>query len=125
MKAKPLIIFLVLINLTVLFYLVATAQTKSNNSQSVSPIIRARAIELVDDKGQSRALLNVEANGETVFRLRDAKGTIRVKLGASEDGSALLLLNDSTNPGIHALAKSNGTTMTLINKDAQKRVIEP
>src|SRR5688572_17994021 len=125
MKAKQLIIFLVLVNLTVLFYLVATAQTNSNSSQSVSPIIRARAIELVDGKGQSRALLNVEANGETVFRLRDAKGTIRVKLGASEDGSALLLLNDSTSPGIHALAKSDGTTMTLIDNHGRKRVIEP
>ncbi len=111
--------------MTVLFYLVATTQTKSNNSLSASPIIRARAIELVDDKGQSRALLNIEANGETVFRLRDAKGTIRVKLGASEDGSALLLLNNSTRPGIHALAKGNGTTMTLINNDGRKRVIEP
>ena len=125
MKAKQLVIFLVLINLTVLFYLVATAQTKSNNSPSASPIIRARAIELIDDKGQTRALLNVDPNGETVFRLKDAKGTIRVKLGASEDGSALLLLNDSTSPGIHALAKSNGTTFTLINNDGRKRVIEP
>ena len=125
MKAKQLIIFLVLVNLTILFYLVATAQTKSNNSQNVSSIIRARAIELVDDKGQSRALLNIEANGETVFHLRDAKGTIRVKLGASENGSALLLLNDSTSPGIHALARSNGTTLTLIDNDGRKRVIEP
>jgi hypothetical protein len=125
MKAKQLIIFLVLINLAVLFYLVTTAQTKSNTSRSASPIIRARAIELVDDKGQSRALLNVEANGETVFRLRDAKGTIRVKLGATEDGSALLLLNNSTSPGIHALAKSDGSTMTLINNNGRKRVIEP
>lgn len=125
MKAKQLIIFLVIINLTVLFYLVSTAQTNSNKTLSPSPIIRARAIELVDDRGQSRALLNVEANGETVFRLRDAKGTIRVKMGASMDGSALLLLTDSTNPGIHALAKSDGTTLTLINKDGQKRTIQP
>ncbi len=122
---KRLIIFLVVINITVLLYLVATSQTKQNNPQSASPIIRARAIELVDDNGQSRALLSVEANGETVFRLRDAKGTIRVKLGASEDGSALLLLNDSTSPGIHALAKNNGTTLTLINKDGRTRVMEP
>src|SRR5688572_24434143 len=125
MKAKHLIIFLVIINLTVLLYLVATAQTKSNDSQKPSPIIRARAIELIDDKGKSRALLNVEANGETVFRLRDSKGTIRVKLGASEDGSALLLLNNSQSPGIHALAKSTGTTMTLTNNDGRKRVVEP
>jgi hypothetical protein len=125
MKGKQLIICLVLINLSVLFYLVSTSSTKAERLQSVAPIIRARAIELVDANGQSRALLNIETNGETVFRLRDAKGTIRVKLGASEGGSGLLLLDDATNPGLHALAKKSGTTVTLFNKTGRKHVIEP
>jgi hypothetical protein len=125
MKGKQLIICLVLINLSVLFYLVSTSSTKAERLQSVAPIIRARAIELIDANGQSRALLNIETNGETVFRLRDAKGTIRVKLGASEGGSGLLLLDDATNPGLHALAKKSGTTVTLFNKTGRKHVIEP
>jgi hypothetical protein len=89
------------------------------------PLVRARAIELIDGKGTRRALLSVEENGETVFRLVDAQGTIRVKLGASEEGSGLVLLNDATEPGIHALAKGRGTTLTLINKDGRKRVLSP
>jgi hypothetical protein len=91
----------------------------------VQSIVRARAIELIDDQGRVRASLNVETNGEAVFRLRDANETIRMKLGASEDGSGLLLLDDSTNPGLHVLAKRGNTTMTLINKDGRKRVVEP
>ena len=51
-----------------------------------------------------RARLNVEANGEVVFRLLDETGTIRVKLGAGSDGSGLLLANDATEPGIHMVA---------------------
>jgi hypothetical protein len=65
---------------------------------------------LVDDKGRIRASLNVATNGEAVFRMRDADETIRLKLGASKDGSALLLLEESTNPGLHVLAR-HGTTM--------------
>jgi hypothetical protein len=101
------------------------AQTKQKNEQINASVIRARSIELVDSKGQSRAHLSVEANGETVFRLRDAEGTIRVKLGASKDGSALLLLNDSTEIGIHALSKNDGTSLTLMNKKGEKKIINP
>jgi len=87
--------------------------------------VRARAIELVDERGRVRAQLNVEADGETVFRLRDAAGEIRVKLGASGDGSGLLLVDGPTEPGIHMLAKSNGTSVTLTSKGGQRRVITP
>ena len=87
--------------------------------------IRARAIELVDGHGQVRAQLNVETSGEAVFRLRDAKGEIRVKLGAGADGSGLLLLDGSTEPGIHMLAKSDETSVTLKRRDGQRRVITP
>lgn len=88
-------------------------------------MLRARMIELVDDRGQVRADLKVETGGEVVFRMRDAKGTIRVKLGASEDGSGLLLLDDRTEPAVHLLAKRTGTTVTLAERGKEKRVIKP
>jgi hypothetical protein len=90
-----------------------------------SGTIRGRAFELVDEHGRVRAQLNVESNGETVFRLRDSKGEIRVKLGAGRDGSGLLLLDGSTEPGIHMLAKSSGTSVTLAKSGGQRRVITP
>ena len=57
--------------------------------------------------------------------MRDATGTIRVKLGASEDGSGLLLANDLTEPGVHILSKSSGTSLMLQSRDGQQRVIRP
>jgi hypothetical protein len=130
MKTQHLIILLLIINLAGWLYLaigrnLATAQTNTPASAGIAPLVRARAIELVDSKGTRRALLSAEENGETVLRLIDAKGTIRVKLGASENGSGLVLLNDATEPGIHALAKDKGTTLTLVNKDGRKRVLAP
>jgi hypothetical protein len=93
-------------------------------AQAVSSVLRARAIELVDDSGRVRAQLDVESGGEVVFRLRDASGTIRVKIGASEEGSGLVLLDESTEPGIHMLATRAGTSLSL-RRGPQQQVIRP
>jgi hypothetical protein len=86
--------------------------------------VRARAIELVDDRGRVRAQLDVEADGEAVFRLRDAEGQIRVKLGGGADGSGLLLLDGLTEPGIHLLAGGRETSLTL-KRGGQSRTLAP
>jgi hypothetical protein len=66
----------------------------------------------------------VESSGEVVFRLRDANGTIRVKVGASEEGSGLVLLDEATEPGIHMLANRGGTSLTVA-KGKQQHTIKP
>jgi hypothetical protein len=97
---------------------------RSAVAQAVAPVLRARAVELVDDRGVVRAQLDVESSGEVVLRLRDAGGTIRVKLGASAEGSGLVLLDDAAEPGIHMLATRAGTSLTL-KKGQQQHVIKP
>jgi hypothetical protein len=73
-----------------LLLLLTGGQPERITAQSVTPVLRGRALELVDDRGQVRSRLNVEANGEVVLRLLDKNGTIRVKLGAGEGGSGLV-----------------------------------
>jgi len=123
MKMNRLAVALMVINLVFLVFVLA--QCGTIDTQTASQVLSVRAVELVDDNGQVRAQLNVESNGEVVFRLRDAKGVIRVKLGASEEGSGLLLLNDLTEPGVHILTNQNGTSLTLTEKGGAQRVIEP
>jgi hypothetical protein len=60
-----------------------------------------------------------------IFRLRDEKETIRVKLGASEEGSGLLLINDLTEPDVHLLAKQDDTSVTITNQSGAEQVIKP
>lgn len=93
-------------------------------AQPAPNVLRAQAIELVDARGRVRAQLNVESNGEVVFRLRDSSGTIRVKLGASEDGSGLLLANEATEPGVHILATRKSTSLT-VKRGERSQVIQP
>jgi hypothetical protein len=120
MKQNIFFATITLLNMAFLFHF---ATDKQQQSPADLPNIRASSIELVDSKGISRALLTAEPDGETVFRLRDADGTIRVKLGGSREGSGLLLLNDKTDPGFHVLAKSSGTSVTMIDKSGQKKTI--
>jgi hypothetical protein len=115
-------IILILLNAVLLVCL--GAQSKRDPQGDVQSLVRARAIELIDDRGTVRASMNVAENGEAVFRMRDSKGVIRLKLGTSEQGSALLLLDNSTDPALHVLAREK-TTMTLKNKDGQMREITP
>ena len=93
-------------------------------AQPQTDVVRARAIELIDGRGRVRAQLNVESSGEVVFRLRDSAGTIRVKLGASDEGSGLLLANEATEPGVHILANRRATSVAL-QRGAKRHVITP
>jgi hypothetical protein len=122
MKIGRVAVALVCANLA--FLLGGLLLGRSVVAQGAAPIVRARAIELVDDRGLVRAQLDVEATGEVVLRLRDASGTIRVKLGASEEGSGLVLLDETTEPGVHLLAKRAGTSVTVA-KGKQHHIIRP
>ncbi|HUE87069.1 MAG TPA: hypothetical protein VMO26_13420 [Vicinamibacterales bacterium] len=93
-------------------------------AQTDSAVLRAQAIELVDSRGRVRAQLNVEDNGEVLFRLRDANGTIRLKLGASEAGSGLVMMNERTEPAVHVLAKRSGTSLSL-QRGEKRHVLTP
>jgi hypothetical protein len=94
------------------------------------PILRGGGLELVDAGGQTRAQFNVESDGTAVFRIRDAEGTIRVKLGAGPTGSGLLLLDETTEPGVHLIARRAGTagvstTSISVSGATGSRVIKP
>ena len=102
----------------------ALARQPAADAHGVPSVLRARTIELVDGRGAVRAQLKVEPGGEVVFRLRDARGTIRVKLGAQESGSGLLLNNERTEPGVQVLATRTGTLLTL-QRGQQRRVLRP
>lgn len=124
MNTNRLAVALAVINLILL--IVVIAQSRMIANQTIPEVLRVRAFELVDGNGRVRAQLNIdETNSEVIFRLRDEKETIRVKLGASEEGSGLLLINDLTEPGVHLLAKQDDTSLTLTDQSGAEQVIKP
>lgn len=129
MSAQRFALGLTVVNLVLLS--LSLPQVLSSSGRAVTPVIRARMLELVDQEGRVRSRLNVERNGEVVFRLLDENGTIRVKLGAGEHGSGLVLLDETTEPGVHLLARRTGTgerpatTGLTLKAGAQTRIIKP
>jgi hypothetical protein len=79
--------------------------------------VRARTLELIDEKGTVRGQWTVEPDGEVVLRLRDQEGAIRIKLAAGTGGSGLVMLDETTAPGVQLIARrvpENGRASTGI-----------
>lgn len=122
MKFQRVALVFSVLNLSLLLFLLA--QVPSTAQQSVTPIVRTRAFELVDENGKTRAQINVEKTGEVVFRLRDGKGTIRSKFSAGEDGSGLSLMDDRTNATVQIRAVQSGASLILFDREGNERVIK-
>ncbi len=122
MKFHRLCISLCVVNL--LFLVFITVQDRSQADERVLPVLRTRAIELLDEKGKKRAQLNVESNGEVVFRLRDSTGTIRAKFGADDRGAGLILMDERTEATVQLRANQNGGNLALFTRDGRKNEIK-
>jgi hypothetical protein len=98
----------------------------STQAQEKNPgVLRAQAIELVDKQGQVRAQLHLGEDGGGNLRLRDATGTVRVKLGATTQGSGLILMDQDVEPAVWMAVKNSETTLTLREKGKQATVFRP
>ena len=108
------------------------AMAQSTSPQEDVSVLRVRGLELVDAAGKVRGQFTVEDDGEAVFRIRDASGAIRVKLGAGSGGSGLLLLDETTEPGVQIIARrvaagerKTTTSVNLTGAGGQRRAITP
>jgi hypothetical protein len=133
MKAQRLVFVLTTLNLVLLLLLLTLMQARSTTAQTTTPILRARALELVDERNVVRVRLNVK---DSELNLFDKNGIIRVKLGAGEDGSGLLLSEGGTEASrgyVQVIARQTAlstsipttTSITLKASDGRRRVITP
>src|SRR5947207_11038936 len=84
-----------------------------------APVLRGRALEIVDDRGRVRAMIRVfpadpkvkMPDGSTgypetvLLRLIDSEGAPNVKIAATEDGSALSFGGESNPTNVQILAR--------------------
>ena len=137
MKAHRFTIALTVLNL---FILMSTLfRANSAGTPEVTPVLRGRALEIVDDHGKVRAMIKVfppSPNAkmpdgtmgyhETVLlRLIDSKGAPNVKIAATEDGSAVSFAGESNPTYVQILARGTNTSIKLVNRDGRQQVVEP
>ena len=137
MKTQRFAIALVILNLFVLMATLFRANSAPN--PEVAPVLRARALEIVDDQGRVRAMIRIfpadpkvkmpdgtTGYPETVLlRLIDSKGAPNVKIAATEDGSGVSLGGESNPTHIQLLARGTNTSLKLVNKDGRQHLIKP
>jgi len=135
MKIQPMLFVLTLVNIA-LVALTAT-QLRAAAANDVVPVLRARALQIVDVEGRVRASIAVyppspqsggEVSSETVLlRLITERGRPSVKIAASEQSSGLALVGPTGTKATYVQIGANGTvsTLTLKNEDGSERVVTP
>jgi hypothetical protein len=106
-------------------------------AEGVTPTLRARSFELVDEQGRVRASLSVLAAGtsaqgdrypETVLlRLITEQGRPSVKISASEQASGVSLAGPSNTKGTWLIAEAKGmaSSLRLRNEDGREQLVQP
>jgi len=129
MKERTTQVLLAIVAALLLAHLVRPALTstpaQAQQVEKAPVVLRAQLFELVDKQGQVRAQLHLGEDGGGNLRLREATGNVRVKLGATANGGALILMNDSSEPAIWAAANKAGTSLKLAEKGKPQRIIKP
>jgi hypothetical protein len=133
------VVLTVLNALLLVFSLGQTRAVVAEGADRPAPVLRGRALELVDDSGRVRASISVlpadptfkmpdgtTGYPETVLlRLITSKGRPNVKLAATERGAGLLIGGESDPTYVQVLAEGPSTTVKLSNGDGREQLIKP
>lgn len=136
MKILRLAIVLTVVNFLLLIF--GLAQFHPTATESVAPVLRGRALEIVDMEGRVRASIKLHPAGPSVpvpdgkiypetvvLRLIDPNGHPSVKLAASVQGSGLALGGDSDLTYVVLKAEGADSSLKFTNKAGRELLIEP
>ena len=136
MKILPLMVVLTVANLVLLIVTLAHVGSPAS-SQDIAPVLRGRALQIVDEHGSVRASIqilpaSVQKNGElshetVLLRLITEKGRPSVKIGASEESAGMALAGPSGTKNTYVQVGAQGTTssLTLKDEDGREQIIKP
>jgi hypothetical protein len=130
-----LLILLTLANLAL--FVSALVAMRPAVVQGPAPVLRGRALEIVDEQGRVRASLSVLPAGtsargdryaETVLlRLITERGRPSVKIGASEEVAGLSFAGPSGTRDTYVILEAKGTasSLKLRSEDGREQVVRP
>lgn len=134
-KAQRLTFVFSAFNLILLAFVLA--QLRPAAAQDIAPVLRGRALEIVDDRGRVRAEIKVlpaqpeakmpdgsKGYPETVqLRLMSSQNSPHVKLATTEDGSGLVLGGEKGYTQL--LSRQADPVIKIVTKDGRERTIKP
>ena len=136
MKAQQLLIALTVANAAMLLFSIAQPH-RSVSAQDVAPVLRGKALEIVDGQGRVRAEIKVRPaqpnatmpDGSTgypeavVLRLISSQNSPNVKLETAEDGAGLVLGGQKGYSQL--LSRTADPSIRIVTKDGRERTIKP
>jgi hypothetical protein len=132
MKTQRIAIVLTVLNLGLLSCLLAQNHSAvAENPPSVPPVLRGRALEIVDDQGRVRASIAVLerssrlARSTVVLRLIDSNARPAVKIVGAEQGAEISLVGDSDTTQVLLGADGPNASLKLMNKDGKQLIVKP
>jgi hypothetical protein len=130
MRMQPVALALTIVNLVLLMVLLA--QVTPLNAQETAPVLRGRALEIVDEAGRVRASLSVlpagDRSSETVLlRLITEQGRPSVKIGTSEETSGLSIAGPTgtQNTWITVTSDRSRSKVVVKSEDGSEQIIQP
>ena len=136
MKTQRTLFALTAANLALLLLAVAQ-QLRPAFAESEPPVLRGRALEIVDAQGRVRASINVlppakspngDEQAETVLlRLITERGRPSVKIASSEPASGLSFAGPTGTKDTYLVLQAKGTTsfLKLRNENGREQVLGP
>jgi hypothetical protein len=136
MKLQPALVVLTLVNL-VLLTLTLAQRGPAVAATDVAPVLRGRALQIVDEQGRVRASISVlpastDKSGETspetvLLRLVTERGRPSVKISASEElaGLAFVGPTGTKETYLQLWAKGRVSSLRLKNEDGREQVVTP
>jgi hypothetical protein len=136
MRANTALYALTALNLAVLTVSLAQ-QVRPAVAQGELPVLRGRALEIVDGQGRIRASISVlppsrstsgNEEAETVLlRLITERGRPTVKIGSSEPTSGLSFAGPTGTKDSYLILQTKGTTssLKLRNEDGREQLLSP
>lgn len=137
MKTQRLLVAITALNVLLLAF--SVGQTRAVATEGIAPVLRGRALEIVDERGRVRASITI-LPGDPNFKMPDGtigypesvllrlispKGRPNVKIGASDRGSGLGLGGEDDPTYVQILAEGPKTSLKLTNKDGREQLIKP
>jgi len=137
MKMQRVLIGLMVINMVVLA--LTLAGTRTGMARDVAPVLRGRALEIVDGNGRVRATLSVIPADPTfkmpdgsvgspevvLLRLISAKGRPNVKVESTNQGGGIYLGGEDDPTSVLLGAKGQSSSINVTNKDGRRQEIKP
>ena len=134
MKLSRLLVALTAVNLAILLFAAVHVLPKIDEA---APVLRGRALQIVDEQGHVRASISVlpaqtQPNGEiypetVLLRLITERGRPSVKISASEETAGVTFAGPSntTNTYTTLQAKQTASSLKLKDEDGGETLIRP